>query len=674
MTVNIPTLGRATVAAVVALGLLMTTPSASRAATPSGEAIGDLTIEQLMNVEITSVSRKEEPLMEAASAIYVITHEDIRRSGVTSIPEALRMAPGLDVARIDGNHWAISARGFNGEFANKLLVLIDGRTVYTPTFSGVYWDAQDTVLEDVERIEVIRGPGATVWGANAVNGVINVITKGAAETQGTLVSAGGGTQEIGFGTVRYGGALGARARYRVYAKYFDRGAQAAALGTPAHDGWDVGRGGFRLDWTPSVADLVTVQGDAYRGGEDETLLDVQLATPFETLVRTRTHLDGRNLLARWQHVLGARADVTLQAYYDHNRREAMDHVERVDTIDLDLQGRVGLGRHDAVWGVGYRGVSDDIDGTFRASFNPEARRYDVPSAFVQDEVTLVPDRLRLTVGTKLEHNDFSGFEVQPSASLLWTPHARYALWASVARAVRTPARTENDIRFVSAAFPTESGVPGLATIEGNRSFGSEKLVAYEVGHRLRPVDTIFVDVAAFYDVYDDLSTLDPRATRVVADPVPHVELPAQFTNGGHGHTYGVETAASWQAAPWWRLMLSSTFLRVHLEHDPSGGAAAVAGPAEGDSPEHQLHVRSYLNLPGDFELDTAVYYVDRLSTQDVPSHVRFDARLGWHPTAAVELSLVAQDILEDHHLEFGRTRTAPAEIERSIYGKVTLRF
>ncbi len=658
--------------------LLLCTPLGAAVAT-AGEvagALGDLTIEQLMNVEITSVSKKGEPLLQATSAIYVITGEDIRRSGVTSIPEALRMAPGLQVARIDGNRWAISARGFNAEFANKLLVLIDGRTVYTPPQSGVYWDVQDTLLEDVDRIEVIRGPGAALWGANAVNGVINVITKRAADTQGLLVTAGGGTQEIGFGSARYGGTLGTQGQYRLYAKYFDRGAQAAALGVAAHDGWDVGQGGFRLDWAPATASALTLQGDWYHGGEDETLQPrTQLTAPFQTPpVRVRTPLDGRNLLARWHYVLGERSETTVQAYYDHTNRRAIDFGERIDTVDLDFQHHVGWGIHDVVWGLGYRWVSDDFVNTFTASFLPEAQTYETWSGFVQDQVPLVADRLRLTLGTKLEHNAFSGFEVQPNAMLLWTPHPRHAAWFSLARAVRTPSRQDRDLRIVPSTFPTADGPPAAVVLEGNRAFKSEKLVAYEMGYRVRPWDVVFADVAGFYQVYDDLSSTEPRAARFVADPAPHVELPLQFDNKAHGHTYGVETAVNWQAAPWWRLMLASTFLHMHIEGDPSSRATNVQAQ-EGDSPQHQLHLRSYVNLPYDVELDTALYYVDHLSNQGVPSHVRVDVRLGWHPSQAVELSLALQDLSDEHQLEFGRPdRVKPTEIERSVYGKITLRF
>ena len=357
---------------VVTLCARLSAPSPSLAsADPTDAAIGDLTLEQLLDVQITSVSKKAEALLSAASAIYVITAEDIRRSGATSIPEALRLAPGVQVARINGSRWAISARGFNGEFANKLLVLMDGRTVYDPAFSGVYWDVQDTMLEDIDRIEVIRGPGATLWGANAVNGVINITTKRPGETQGLLVTGGGGNQETGFGAIRYGGSLGARFRYRLYAKYFNRATQAAALGVPADDDWNVGRGGFRFEWQPVPTSIVTLQGDFYQGGEDATFPERGLTPPLPPLNVRRVDVEGRNVLARWHYVLGERSEATLQAYYDHTaRRDEND--EDTDTIDVTLEHHVGLWSHDVVWGVGYRWVSDAFDGVYGAPVDPPA--------------------------------------------------------------------------------------------------------------------------------------------------------------------------------------------------------------------------------------------------------------------------------------------------------------
>ncbi len=636
-------------------------------------ALGDLTIEQLLGVRITSVSKKAEALLSAASAIYVITAEDIRRSGATSIPEALRMAPGIQVARITGNRWAISARGFNGEFANKLLVLMDGRTVYDPAFSGVYWDAQDTLLEDVDRIEVIRGPGATLWGANAVNGVINIITKGPAETQGLLITGGAGNQETGFGGVRYGGTLGTHVRYRLFAKYFDRTTQAAALGVPASDDWNVGRGGFRFEWAPLPTSNVTLQGDWYRGGEDATFPERD-PTALSAVHVDHAHIEGRNVLARWRQVLSDRSEVTVQTYYDHTKRHDENH-ESTDTIDLTLEHHVGLWDHDLVWGLGYRWVSDAFDGNFGAPVDPAARQYSTFSGFVQDQIPLVADRLRLTLGTKLEHNAFSGFEIQPSAALVWTPHQRHAVWLSVSRAVRTPARSDQDLHFVLSTFPTEDGAPGRVVILGDHDFESEKLLSYELGYRVHPWEGWFLDVAGFYSTYDDLATTQGGLPRLVDDGAPHPEVPIEYGNEASGNAYGIETALNWQATPWWRFMLASTFLKAHVEVD-SSGVDVTAMASGGDSPQHQFHLRSFLSLPRNFELDTALYYVDILPNQGVPSYVRVDARLGWHPVDSVELSLVLQDAFQEQHLEFGNRSGSvkPTEIERSVYGKITLRF
>ena len=362
-------------------------------------SVFQLSLEQLMDAEVTSVSKKQERLLNAASAIYVITQEDIRRSGFTSIPEALRMVPGVDVARIDGNKWAISIRGFNGQFSNKLLVLIDGRTVYTTTFSGVFWDIQDTLLEDVDRIEVIRGPGATLWGANAVNGVINIITKTASDTQGALVTAGGGTEEHVFTGVRYGGMLGRDATYRVYGKYFDRSPMVDSQGNPADDGWDQGRGGFRLDWQAVPRGHLMVQGDFYDGGANQTALMPILTPPYQISEGGSIHVRGGDILGRWTYAFSDRSDVAVQAYYDRDDRNAPEVDQTVQTGDLDLQHHFRLGSsHDVVWGLGYRVIQDEATNAAIVSLIPNRRTYQLFSAFVQDEVPLIAQRLRLTVG------------------------------------------------------------------------------------------------------------------------------------------------------------------------------------------------------------------------------------------------------------------------------------
>jgi len=635
-----------------------------------GDSIGlsQLSLEELMNVEVTSVSKKPEKLSEAAAAIYVITREDIHRSGVTSIPEALRMAPGLDVGRVDAHNWAITSRGFNDVYANKLQVLIDGRSVYTPLFSGVFWDTQNTFLDDIDRIEIIRGPGATLWGANAVNGVINVITRPAKETQGVLIQGGGGTEERAFGGVRYGGQLGENAHYRVYGKYFNRDDSVQPSGARANDGWWMGHGGARVDWESSENDLLTFQGDAYSGRVKQSFVVTSPTTPGGQTVEDEYDVEGGNALGRWTHAFSEDCALQLQLYYDGTRRHTVIFEEERDTFDLDVQQRFALGqRHGLVAGVGYRLSADDIVNTYTLSFDPDSRTAHLFSGFIQDEITVVEERLRLTLGSKFEHNDFTGFEFQPGARLSWTPHERHTAWAAISRAVRTPSRAEDDVE-INQPGPA----PGtVLSIRGDRGFDSEKLIAYEAGYRFQPHTRVSVAIAAFYNDYDDLRTLEPRP---IIPGIP-VVIPLVVANNLEGETYGVELGPRWQVTDWWRLQMTYSFLEMNLRRKPGSNDTTSEG-AEERSPHHQATVRSTVDLPGNWTLDGAVRYVDSLPNLNIPSYVTLDVRLAWRPIERLEISVVGQNLLDDQHAEFAPAliRTQPTEVERSVHGQVSLRF
>jgi iron complex outermembrane receptor protein len=505
-----------------------------------------LSLEELMGVEVTSVSKKEEKLFDAAAAIYVITQEDIRRSGATSIPEALRNVPGLEVVRLNANTWQISARGFVTT-ANKILVLIDGRSVYTPLFAGVFWDVQDTLLEDLDRIEVIRGPGGTLWGANAVNGVINIITKSAKETHGWLLTGGGGTEERAFGGARYGGKLGENARYRFYAKYFNRDDMVFPDGRDAADQWQMGQGGFRVDWDASEKNLLTLQGDLYVGEVGGQVV-ASPTPPF--LSMTDASVGGGNLLGRWTHHVSDISNVQLQVYYDRTERRIPGFFsEDRDTFDVDVQHRFPWGRrHDIIWGIGYRYTQDKVDSSFSVSVDPAQRATDLLSLFMQDDITLLPNRLRLTLGSKFEHNDFSGFEIQPNVRLAWTPSARQTVWAAVSRAVRTPTRLELDIHLSAVQIP--SMPPIVLRVFGNPDFVSEELLAYELGYRVQPYPRLSLDIAAFYNVYDNLLSLEGPGPPQLSPPV--VVIPFTQANKLQGETHGVEVLANYHLADWWR--------------------------------------------------------------------------------------------------------------------------
>ena len=654
--------------------LVVTT--AARASEPRGD-LTELSLEQLMDIEVTSVSKKEERFFDAPSAVFVITQEDIRRLGATSIPEVLRIVPGLDVAQFDANKWAVSSRGFNKLFATKLLVLIDGRSVYTPLFAGVYWDVQDTLLEDIDRIEVIRGPGGTLWGANAENGVINIITKSAKDTHGALVTAGGGSAERAFGAVRAGAALPHDVHARVYAKYFDRSSFPAPPGNRANDDWNAGRGGFRLDWDATSRDLVTLQGDIYRGDAGESVSSATLTPPFTEIINDDARIAGGNVLGRWTRHFAARSDLTLQLYYDRTEREEQLLRENRDTYDIDLVHGFTFGsRHEVLWGLGYRFTTDQILNSFHVSLEPQRRGLSLFSGFVQDEITLLDDALWLTLGTKVEHNDFTGFEVQPSGRLLWTPRPRHSLWAAISRAVRTPARAEHDLRFNTTVFPTPDGTLNLVSIFGSPNFTSEELLAYEIGYRLQPTDRLFCDVATFYNSYDNLFTIEPGVPFMEDTPAPvHRVLPQIVSNKSSGEAYGVEVAANYTLMEPWRVAAGYTWFDMSVRADPTSRFTQVKDQ-EGDSPHNQFNARSYLNLPWNLRFDTAVYYVDNLPDQHVPGYIRLDLRLAWNITDRLELSAVGQNLSEARHAEFGNeiSGSIATEVPRSGYGKLTWRF
>ena len=645
------------------------------------EDLTELSIEALMNLQVTTVAKKEQTLADAAAAVFVISSDDIRRSGATNIPELLRMVPGLEVAGIDANKWAVSSRGFNGRFANKLLVLIDGRSVYSPTFSGVFWNVQDVLLEDLDRIEVIRGPGAALWGSNAVNGVINVITKSARETVGGFVEAGAGSEERAFGAVRYGGKLGESLYYRAYAKYFDRDQSYSGTGSDPNDGWDSIRSGFRMDWDFDVENYFTLQGDIYDGHFGDKAFLTALTPPYSREVAEDLDFAGGNLLGRWKHDIDAGSYMELQAYYDRTERVApLFYTERRDTFDLEFEHRFPFQRrHELQWGLGYRLISDKIISTENLSFDPASRKTQLFSAFIHDEITLIKDSLRVTLGSKFEHNDFTGFEIQPNVRLIWKPRPFHTLWGAVSRAVRTPSRSEHDVRYNQRVIPTLPSMPPiLVAFMGDEDFESEELVSYELGYRLQLEKRFFFDLALFYNFYSNLRTIEPALDRGFSEenpPPPHQVLPALPYNRMDGQTYGIELAAECRVLDWWRLYPAYTYLRMNLDLDPNS-QDSISLSAEGESPEHQFSLRSSMDLPLNLELDVWFRYVDRLPAQDLDSYITMDARLAWKFNKSLEFAVVGQNLLEPHHPEFKPEfqDIAHTEVERGVYGKIIWRF
>jgi iron complex outermembrane receptor protein len=638
-----------------------------------------LSLEDLMNTKVTSVSKKEQSLSKAAAAIFVITQEDIRRSGATNIPDLLRMVPGLDVAQINANSWAVSARGFNHQFSDKLLVLIDGRAVYTPLFAGVYWDTQDVPLEDIERIEVIRGPGATVWGANAVNGVINIITKSAAETQGGLLIAGGGTQDLALGMAQYGGKIGKDASYRVFAKYLDQNHLPNLTGQNGEDGWHLSHVGFRTDASLTQKDSLTVEGDLYGGTEGANFGHiVSIAPPVDENVNGSEKIPGGDILSRWNHVFSSRSDTRLQFYFDRYERDGRELSENRDTFDLDFQHHLALGaRHDLIWGVDYRHSSDFTVGTIDQAWVPAGGALQLFSTFAQDEIVLKPDRVFLTVGTKLENNYYAGWDVDPSVRVAWTPTKRHTFWTAVSRAARTPDRRNEDADINIAAFPGPGGVPALLTLLGNPEEKSEHVVAYEAGYRAQPAGPFSIDVATFFNTYTDLATTEPGPPFLVVNPAPsHFVFPLVWGNKMHGTTDGIEVSSNWKVNDRWTLSPGYALLQMHLHTDPTSQDTTTLADTEGSSPRHQAQLRSHLNLPCHFIWDVSGYFVERLPDQQVPSYTRLDTQLSRQLGEGLELSLVGQNLLRDHHLESNDMLTSvnPTEVKRSAYAKIVWRF
>lgn len=613
-----------------------------------------LSLSELMDLEVTSVSRRPEKFSDAASALQVITADDIRRSGATSLPEALRLANNLQVAQRGAQGWAISSRGFNTELSNKLLVLIDGRTVYSPLFSGVFWEAQDYLLADIERIEVISGPGGTLWGANAVNGVINITTKNAGQTQGLLAETGIGDELQGLAGLRYGGQLAPGVHYRLYGKFIEGDGGVRADGSDAPTDWGRRQGGFRIDAEGNARNSFTFQGDLYDNTQDR---------PGDE----PSDLEGGNLLARWIHRFENDSELTVQAYHDRTRLSqfvpaggfspAGRFGDDLATYDLDLQHSFRTAeRHRIVWGLGYRRIRDDVSSAPGLAFAPELLEQDLYSAFVQDEIELGPD-WSLTLGTKVEHNDYTGWETEPGARLKWNLARDHLLWAAVSRAVRMPSRVDRDLRQ-PAASPT--------ILAGDDGFGSEEVLAYELGYRAAIGPSFVGSLALFYNRYDDL-----RSVSVT----PGTVIPFYFDNNLEGETHGLELDLTHELTPAWRLRAGYTLLVESIRVKP-GAFDLNNALNETADPRNQFSLRSAWDLPRRLELDLGLRRVDELrinnngSPAEVPAYWELDARLAWRPTEDWELSLVGRNLLHDHHPEYGVPGPAREEIERSVFAKV----
>lgn len=652
--------------------------NASPAIEESENQFLDMDITQLMEVTITSVAKKPQSLADAAAAVFVITQEDIRRSGVTSIPDALAMAPGIQVAKISSSKWAVSSRGFGGYTSNKLLVLMDGRSVYTPAFSGTFWDMNTTMLEDIERIEVIRGPGATVWGANAVNGVINIITKKAEDTQGGLVRAGIGDQETFMGATRYGAQIGESTYGRFYVTGNDRDSNLLAdTKEDAYDGWSNIQGGFRLDGTLAARTEWTVQGDLYKNSGDELTYPYWSDTsPYLSANYGDLDSDGANLIASLQQKLDNGDQLSLKAYYDYNNRDNALWGQTFTTLDFELQYETMLGqRNNLTMGTGYRYIDGDFVETYNVVLSDQSEN--IYSAFVQDEFTWLEDILWVTTGVKYEHNDFTGSEWQPSVRVMWKPHEEHSLWGAVSRAVRTPSMVENNGAVTIGVIPTDYGLQKI-NMTGTENFDSEELVAYEMDYRWQVTSRFFVDMALFYNEYEGIYSLDASG-----DPY---DTNVYFKNLYDGSGKGVELAANWQPTNWLSFMFTYSYLDLDLDLGQNlvlTSYEEMQNVFEVNSPEHQLSLRTSIELTSDLQLNLWGRFVDETKStrltiyelKTVPSYWLFDANIIWTPVEDLEVMLAGQNLLNSSELEYIPEWITPAiEIERSVYGKITWKF
>ncbi len=663
----------------IASALLLGQATQGYSSQPQEEKLFSMSLEELMDLEIISAFKKPQNLRDTPAAVFVITQDDIRRSGASTIPDLLRMVPGVNVAKVDNSNWAISIRGFNGLFSNKLLVLMDGRTVYDPLFSGVFWDVQDTMLEDIERIEIIRGPGASSWGTNAVNGVINIITKNAWNTQGGLVSGSTGNWDRYTSSARYGIKIGETGAARLYVKAFERASQDTKKGTTAWDANRMMRSGFHSDWKFSQKDSATIQGDIYT--EDGTTEILGFNSDFSERMMLKSDIlaSGGNVLSRWRHSFNPASNISFQFYYDHiDRKFSGIGKETRDTLDFEFQHSFPLlGFNDLLWGCSYRHTWDDIPighGKGIGQFIPQSMKDDLFGLFVQNEMGFFQDRLRFLFGLRLDHNNYTGLETEPTARVIYTITNSQDIWLALSKAVRIPSRyNRGAIWAVGVDRLSKAMPPTVFTFIGDDDYGTEKLWAVEAGYRWNACKKVSVDLALFGNFYRDLFVGTGE------QPFFHHGLiiaPISPNNYGNADNFGLEITGNLQPFHWWRLELAYSYLNTNYWIDSRHRSQSELLARYMEAPSHQVSARSKMNLTEQLEFDIWLRYVSDLDKLDVPAYTGLDLRLGYHLPENLELSVAAKDLLDPYHPEYGEKFLSmqSTEIPRSVDAKLTWKF
>ena len=660
--------------AAVSCALLAGVIASRASSTPeeSGNPLKNLSLQQLGDVEVTTVSKTPEQVWKTPAAIFVITQDDIQRSGVRNLPDALRLAPGVEVAQIDSSKWSVGIRGFGSRLSRDVLVLIDGRTVYTTLLAGTYWEVQNVVLADVDRIEIIRGPGGTIWGPNAVNGVINIITKSSKDTHGEYLNVGGGSVDEGFFNAHYGAGVNDGLNYRLYAMGFERGPEYHPDGQN-YDRWRAAQGGFRVDWTESNRDTFTFQGDIYDEGAGESVVATSYTPPYQQVIDGTAILSGANILTKWKRVFSEGEDLQLEAYYDRTNRREPNFIDNRDTWDIDVLDRFRLPAQQQIsWGLGAR-VSRGRNPELVSGlvFLPTLRTDKLFTAFLEDDIGLVDNRLSLSLGSKFLRTNFTGLQLEPSARLLWTPTEKQSLWASFTHAVRTPSDAERNF-YLSGYIGTMNGLPYFARFNANPNFRSEQLNGYELGYRQLLVKQVYVDIAGFYNHHSDLFSEDiTGAPYIETNPAPtHYLLPAEFGNGLLGTTKGVEIAPEWKPKSYWRLGASYSYLQMDLKKSPNSLDVGTAPSIEGSSPRHEATANSDIDFGRQFNFDLTYRYVGALPAEAVRSYSTADTRLAWQFARQFELSVIGQNLLQPHHEEAAGDPGPLVGIKRSVYGQI----